>query len=52
MRVLAGGQGFEVSTEGQTLSAGAVGEPVRVRMPNGRIATGQVVDAGTVRLAL
>ncbi len=52
VRVLAGGQGFEVSTEGQTLSAGAVGEPVRVRMPNGRIATGQVVDAGTVRLAL
>ncbi|WP_017757967.1 flagellar basal body P-ring formation chaperone FlgA, partial [Pseudacidovorax intermedius] len=52
VRILAGGRGFEVSTEGQALSAGGVGEAVRVRMPNGRIATGQVVDAGTVRMAL
>lgn len=52
VRILAHGNGFEVSTDGQALTPGVVGQPVRVRMENGRIANGVVQDATTVRLNL
>lgn len=52
VRVLAQGQGFEVVTSAQALSAGVVGQAARVRMDNGHILSGQVLDHRTVRLAL
>ena len=52
VRVVAQGRGFEVASEAQALSAGVVGQPARVRMDNGRIATGTVLDARTVRIAI
>lgn len=52
VRVVAQGPGFAVSTEAQALSAGAVGQAVRVRLEGGRIASGTVVDSRTVRMDL
>ena len=50
VRVLAQGPGFIVSADGQALSAGIVGAQARVRMDNGRILSGQVLDSRTVRV--
>ena len=50
VRVLAQGPGFVVSADGQALSAGIVGAQARVRMDNGRILSGQVLDSRTVRV--
>lgn len=50
LRVIAGGAGFQVTSDGQALSAGAVGQPVRVRLGNGRVMTGVVLDSHTVKL--
>lgn len=52
VRVVAQGQGFEIATEAQALTPGVVGQPVRLRMENGRITTGVVQDPRTVRLAM
>ncbi len=52
VRVVAQGTGFQVMSDGQALSAGVVGQPARVRMENGRIMSGVVLDARTVRLEL
>jgi flagella basal body P-ring formation protein FlgA len=52
VRVVAQGPGFEVTSLAQALSAGVVGQTARVRMDNGRIASGTVVDARTVLLAI
>lgn len=52
VRVLARGVGFEIATSGQAVSAGVVGQSARVRMDNGRIMTGQVLDNRTVGMAL
>lgn len=52
VRVLARGVGFEIATSGQAVSAGVVGQSARVRMDNGRVMTGQVLDSRTVGLAL
>lgn len=52
VRVLAQGAGFAVATSAQALSAGVVGQAARVRMDNGRILSGQVLDSRTVRLVL
>lgn len=52
VRVLARGAGFEVATSAQAVSVGVVGQNARVRMDNGRVMTGQVVDSRTVRLEL
>jgi flagella basal body P-ring formation protein FlgA len=52
VRVLAQGSGFEVATSGQALTGGVLGQSVRVRMDNGRVLVGQVLDAQTVRIAL
>jgi flagella basal body P-ring formation protein FlgA len=52
VRVVAEGPGFAVSSDAQALSAGVVGQLTRVRMDNGRIASGLVMDARTVRIAL
>ena len=52
VRVVAQGAGFEISSDAQAVTAGVIGQPVRVRMENGRITTGVVQDARTVRLQM
>lgn len=52
VRVVAQGSGFSISSDGQALTVGVVGQAARVRMDNGRILTGTVLDARTVELAL
>lgn len=46
------GRGFAVSSEGQALSPGVEGQPVRVRTENGRIVTGLPVGARRVEIGL
>ncbi len=52
IRVLAQGPGFQVSSEAQALSAGVVGQTARVRMENGRVSAGVVLDTKTVKIDL
>lgn len=52
VRLLIEGPGFSVSGEGQAMSAGHVGQTVRVRTDNGRAIAGTVIDLRTVRVAL
>jgi flagella basal body P-ring formation protein FlgA len=52
IRVLADGPGFQVASDGQAMTAGVVGQPARVRMDNGRVMSGKVLDARTVRLEM
>lgn len=52
VRVLAQGSGFEVSSDAEAITPGVVGQPVRVRTESGRILTGVVQDARTVRLPM
>ncbi len=48
--VVAHGAGFQITSAGQAMSAGVVGQSARVKMDNGRILSGMVVDGRTVRL--
>jgi flagellar basal body P-ring formation protein FlgA len=52
VKVVAQGPGFQISSEAQALSAGVVGQTARVRMENGRITSGLVLDIRTVEIAL
>lgn len=52
LRVLAQGAGFSVSADAQSLSAGSVGQQVRVRTEAGRVVSGVVLDARTVKIDL
>jgi flagella basal body P-ring formation protein FlgA len=52
IRVLAQGQGFQVITDGLALSTGVIGQQARVRMDNGRIMSGLVIDRRTVSMDL
>ena len=52
IRVLAQGPGFQITSDGQALSAGVVGQLARVRMDNGRVMSGVVLDGRTVKLEL
>jgi len=52
VRVLAQGPGFQVAGEGQALTAGVVGQSARVRMDNGRVTSGTVLDVRTILVAL
>jgi flagella basal body P-ring formation protein FlgA len=52
VRVLAQGAGFEIVTSAQAVSSGVIGQSARVRMDNGRVVSGVVVDNRTVRLAI
>jgi len=52
VRVLVQGGGFQISSDGQALSAGVVGELARVRMGSGRVMSATVLDARTVKLAM
>lgn len=52
VRVVAQGAGFMVTSEAQALSAGVVGQQARVRMESGRVTSGAVLDARTVKIEL
>lgn len=52
VRVVAQGPGFEVTSDAQAMTPGVVGQPVRLRLENGRLATGVVQDLRTVRLSM
>lgn len=52
VRVVVQGPGYAVTSSGQAMSAGAQGQNVRVRMANGRIVVGIVLEDGTVEAAL
>lgn len=45
------GNGFSVSSEGKALNAAKVGEPVQVKMGNGRIVTGHANENGEVEIS-
>lgn len=50
VRVVAQGPGFQITWAGQALSAGIVGQSARVKLDNGRILSGVVMDNRTVRV--
>jgi flagellar basal body P-ring formation protein FlgA len=52
VRLVAQGTGYAVSTDGQALSPGIEGQPVRVRTASGRIVTGRATGERLVELAL
>ncbi|MBW7832847.1 MAG: flagellar basal body P-ring formation protein FlgA [Simplicispira suum] len=52
VRVSAQGVGYAVSAGGQALSAGSVGQTVRVRMDNGKVISGVVDENGTIAVNL
>jgi len=52
VKIVAQGPGFQISSEAQALSAGVVGQQARVKMENGRVATGVVLDVRTVKIDL
>lgn len=52
VRVSAQGPGFTISSDGQAMSSGVVGQLTQVKMENGRILSGVVIDSRTVRLSL
>ena len=52
VRLVARGQGFSVSGEGQAMSPGVEGQTVRVRTETGRVLTGQAVGQNRVEVQL
>ncbi len=52
VRVVAQGAGFQVTSDAQALSAGVVGQLARIKMGNGRISAGVVLDGKTVQIDL
>ena len=52
VQVKAQGPGYAVTSSGQALAAGSVGQNVRIRMANGKIISGIVNADGTVEAAL
>ncbi len=52
VRIIAKGPGFSVTSGGQALSAGIVGEMARIRVDNGRVVSGLVLDMRTVEVNL
>lgn len=52
VRVVAQGLGFQISGDGQALSAGVLGQSAKVRMENGRVASGVVLDSHTIKIDL
>jgi len=52
VRVVVQGNGFQISADGEAISAGIVGQSARVRMDNGRVTNGIVLDGKTVKIDL
>ncbi|HLS41785.1 MAG TPA: flagellar basal body P-ring formation chaperone FlgA [Paenalcaligenes sp.] len=52
VRTVARGHGFVVSSEGQTLQAGAPGSQIQVRVGSGNVITATVLDSHTVQVLM
>jgi flagella basal body P-ring formation protein FlgA len=52
VRVLAVGAGFEIASRAQAVTSGVVGQSVRLRMDNGQVVSGTVMDERTVRILI
>lgn len=52
VRVLASGTGFQIVTSAQAVTGAAIGQGTKVRMDNGRVISGVVIDRQTVRVDL
>jgi flagella basal body P-ring formation protein FlgA len=52
IRVVAHGVGFDIASDGLALSTGVIGQSARVRMDNGRILSGLVLDTRTVQIEM
>lgn len=52
VRVNSSGSGFHISATGLALTAGLVGQSARIRLPGGRVVTGEVQADQTVEMAL
>jgi flagella basal body P-ring formation protein FlgA len=52
VRVVAEGNGFQVASDGQAMQPGVIGQTARVRMENGRVMSGVVLDARTIKLEM
>jgi flagellar basal body P-ring formation protein FlgA len=52
VRLIAQGAGFQITGSAQALSAGVVGQTARIRLENGKISSGIVVDQRTVQINL
>lgn len=52
VRVVAQGVGFQITTAGQALSAGYVGQSARVKMDSGKVMSGIVLDERTIRMSI
>lgn len=52
VRVQIQGKGFQASGEGVAMSAGAIGDSIRVRMPDGQQVSGRVARAGVVEVVI
>lgn len=52
VRVVAGGAGFSIATEGRALAAGVEGQPVRVRIGESHVAAGRPVGPRLVEVGL
>lgn len=52
VRVMGGSGGFRITATGQALTTGLVGQSARVRLPGGKVISGQVQPDQTVELSL
>ncbi len=52
VRVVAQGAGFQITSDGQALSPGVIGQAARIKMGSGRIMMGVVLDSRTVELKI
>lgn len=52
VRVVVQGPGYAVTASGQAMSAGTQGQNVRIRMANGRVVMGTVLEDGTIEASL
>lgn len=52
VRVVAKGPGYAVVTAGQALTAGGIGQTVRIKMANGKLVSGVVAENGNVEMPL
>ena len=52
VRVNAQGNGYAISAAGQAMTAGSIGQTIRIRMDNGKIISGIVLEDGTIGVNL
>lgn len=52
IQVQVAGRGFQATGEGVAITAGGIGDMIRIRMPDGQQVTGQVVRPGVVEIVI